>query len=289
MWDLMAGSVTNRVRMRGEAMGWIHRVSRSESPPAFSCGVATTKTRSAQPTPFQPMRPQRWTQRSSRARRGIDLDGTDRHPAEGHLARGDAMGTAVDHLANDPVHTATRLRPGTNDHPRHHRPAPSDVPAYVVLPPVEWIVDDTVTVQFTPPSNFRQDPGPLFAIQDYDRANGLFVLERWLVPGDTSMATFSVQTTRARITAPEPTGVLRQHRNRRPHLVPVEQRDRRANRQATQHGHGRHRRLPVHGLGHPGIDAGTHRRTHQNMFSADLPAYVRFAQGAVGRAPASSA
>ena len=63
-----------------------------------------------------------------------------------------------------------------------------------ILPPVEWIVDDTVTVQFTPPSNFRQDPRPSDAIQDYDRANGLYVFERWLVSDDATMASFSVQT-----------------------------------------------------------------------------------------------
>ena len=62
-----------------------------------------------------------------------------------------------------------------------------------ILPPVEWIVDDTVTVRFTPPSNFSQDPRPLNAIQDYDRANGLYVLERWWVPDEAAMATFSVQ------------------------------------------------------------------------------------------------
>ena len=52
----------------------------------------------------------------------------------------------------------------------------------------------TVTVQFTPPSNFRQDPRPSDAIQDYDRANGLYVFERWLVSDDATMASFSVQT-----------------------------------------------------------------------------------------------
>lgn len=72
-------------------------------------------------------------------------------------------------------------------------PPRSTYPLDAVLPPVEWIVDDTVTVQFTPPSNFRQDPRPSYAIQDYDRAHGLFVLERWLVPGDAALATFSVQ------------------------------------------------------------------------------------------------
>jgi len=52
----------------------------------------------------------------------------------------------------------------------------------------------TVTVQFTPPSNFRQDPRPSDAIQDYGRANGLYVFERWLVSDDATMASFSVQT-----------------------------------------------------------------------------------------------
>ena len=73
-------------------------------------------------------------------------------------------------------------------------PPRSTYPPDAILPPVEWIVDDTVTVTFTPPSNFRQDPRPLNAIQDYDRANGLYVLERWWVPDEAAMATFSVQT-----------------------------------------------------------------------------------------------
>ncbi len=72
-------------------------------------------------------------------------------------------------------------------------PPRSTYPPVAVLPPVEWMVDDTVTVQFTPPSNFRQDPRPSYAIQDYDRAHGVFVLERWLVPGDAALATFAVQ------------------------------------------------------------------------------------------------
>jgi hypothetical protein len=73
-------------------------------------------------------------------------------------------------------------------------PPRSTYPPDAILPPVEWTVDDTVTVQFTPPSNFRQDPRPSYAIQDYDRAHGFYVLERWLVPGDATMASFSVQT-----------------------------------------------------------------------------------------------
>ena len=48
-------------------------------------------------------------------------------------------------------------------------------------------------MQFTPPSRFRQDPSPLNAIQDYDRAKGLYVLERWSVPSEHRMASFSVQ------------------------------------------------------------------------------------------------
>jgi len=73
-------------------------------------------------------------------------------------------------------------------------PPRSTYPPDAVLPPVEWTVDDTVTVRFTPPSHFRQDPRPAYALQDYDRAHGLYVLERWLVPGDPTMASFSVQT-----------------------------------------------------------------------------------------------
>lgn len=73
-------------------------------------------------------------------------------------------------------------------------PPRSTYPPDAVLPPVEWVVDDSVTVQFTPPSSFRQDPRPSAAIQDYDRAHGLYVLERWLVQGDPTMATFSVQS-----------------------------------------------------------------------------------------------
>ncbi len=72
-------------------------------------------------------------------------------------------------------------------------PPRSTYPPDAVLPPVEWIVDDTVTVRFAPPANFRQDPRPLSALDDYSRANGLYVLERWWVPDEASMATFSVQ------------------------------------------------------------------------------------------------
>lgn len=63
-----------------------------------------------------------------------------------------------------------------------------------VLPPTEWTLDDTLTVQFVPPPNFRQDPRPSPAIQQYDRDNGLYVLERWAVTGESTFATLSVQT-----------------------------------------------------------------------------------------------
>ena len=72
-------------------------------------------------------------------------------------------------------------------------PPRATYPPDAILPPVQWVVDDTVTVKFTPPSSFRQDPVPLYAIQDFDRANGLYILERWWVPGERRMATFSVQ------------------------------------------------------------------------------------------------
>ena len=35
---------------------------------------------------------------------------------------------------------------------------------------------------------------PLPAIQDYDRANGLYLLERWVVDGEPRLASLSVQT-----------------------------------------------------------------------------------------------
>ena len=72
-------------------------------------------------------------------------------------------------------------------------PPRSTYPPDSVLPPVEWIVDDTVTVRFAPPADSHQDPRPLSALDDYSRANGLYVLERWWVPDEASMATFSVQ------------------------------------------------------------------------------------------------
>lgn len=61
-----------------------------------------------------------------------------------------------------------------------------------VLPPFEWTIDDTLTVQFATPDHFRQDPMPGPAIQDYDRANGLYLVERWAT-GELTFATLSVQ------------------------------------------------------------------------------------------------
>ncbi len=78
-------------------------------------------------------------------------------------------------------------------------PPRSTNPPDAVLPPVEWIVDDNVTVRFAPPTNFLKDPRALSALDDYRRANGLFVLERWWVSGEGAMATFSVQVNTATI------------------------------------------------------------------------------------------
>lgn len=62
------------------------------------------------------------------------------------------------------------------------------------LPPSDWLIDDTLSIQFIPPNDFHQDPMPLPAIQDYDRANGLYLLERWVVDGEPRLASLSVQT-----------------------------------------------------------------------------------------------
>lgn len=65
-------------------------------------------------------------------------------------------------------------------------------PPDAVLPQVTWTVGG-ITVQFTPPVQFRQDPRPNPAIQDCDRVNGLYLLERWRVEGEPILATLSVQ------------------------------------------------------------------------------------------------
>ena len=61
------------------------------------------------------------------------------------------------------------------------------------LPELEWTIEDDITIRFDPPSDFRQDPLPLPTIQDYDRANGLFLLERWAVADEPYLAGLSVQ------------------------------------------------------------------------------------------------
>jgi|tagenome__1003787_1003787.scaffolds.fasta_scaffold20955903_4 hypothetical protein len=62
-----------------------------------------------------------------------------------------------------------------------------------VLPPISLIIDDTLTVHFTPPADFRQSPRPLYAISEFDRANGLYALERWAVLDQPVFAGLSIQ------------------------------------------------------------------------------------------------
>lgn len=51
-----------------------------------------------------------------------------------------------------------------------------------------------LSVEFLPSDDFRQGPRPSAAIQDYDRANGLYLLERWAVTGESTLATLSVRS-----------------------------------------------------------------------------------------------
>lgn len=57
---------------------------------------------------------------------------------------------------------------------------------------MEWTINDTLTIRFDPPAEFRPDPVPLAAVGDCDRANGLYLLERWFV-GEPSFAGLTVQ------------------------------------------------------------------------------------------------
>lgn len=61
------------------------------------------------------------------------------------------------------------------------------------LPVFEWTVENDITLRFDPPGDFRQDLFSLPPVQDYDRANGLFLLERWAVVGEPKLAGLSVQ------------------------------------------------------------------------------------------------
>jgi hypothetical protein len=79
--------------------------------------------------------------------------------------------------------------PGT----RPEAPPTETYPPDAVLPSMTWVVDDHMTVNFTPPETLRQTPLPLPAITDFDRANGLYVLERWLVIDEPTFATLSIQ------------------------------------------------------------------------------------------------
>lgn len=74
-------------------------------------------------------------------------------------------------------------------------PAPprTTLPPEAVLATMVWTVDDALTITFDPPGAFAPDPLPLPAIGDCDRANGLFLLERWFVPEQPGFAGLSVQ------------------------------------------------------------------------------------------------
>jgi hypothetical protein len=57
---------------------------------------------------------------------------------------------------------------------------------------MEWTIHD-LTIGFDPPAWFADDPIPLPAVGDCDRANGLYLLERWFIPDDATFAGLSVQ------------------------------------------------------------------------------------------------
>lgn len=57
---------------------------------------------------------------------------------------------------------------------------------------MEWRIHD-LTITFDPPERFTADPIPLPAVGDCDRANGLYLLERWFIPDADTFAGLSVQ------------------------------------------------------------------------------------------------
>lgn len=65
-------------------------------------------------------------------------------------------------------------------------------PADAGLPTMEWTIHD-LTIGFDPPERFSPDPIPLPAVGECDRANGLYLLERWFIPDDAAFAGLSVQ------------------------------------------------------------------------------------------------
>jgi hypothetical protein len=72
---------------------------------------------------------------------------------------------------------------------------PSTRPTYppdADLPSMQWTIDDTLTVAFDPPDEFQADPIPPPPVGDCDRANGLYLLERWFVPDPPEIVGMSV-------------------------------------------------------------------------------------------------
>ena len=56
-----------------------------------------------------------------------------------------------------------------------------------------WTIDNALTIRFDPPDDFTADPRPPPAVGDCDRANGLYLLERWFLPEERAFAGLSVQ------------------------------------------------------------------------------------------------
>ena len=102
------------------------------------------------------------------------------------------LDATVDHVADDSVHLAARLREGIGVRRGVAPPPRVTYPLDAELPPIVWAFGE-LAVEFTPPAEFRQDPRPNPPIHDCDRINGLFLLERWRVEGEPMLATLSVQ------------------------------------------------------------------------------------------------
>jgi hypothetical protein len=63
------------------------------------------------------------------------------------------------------------------------------------LPDYEWRVNDEMIVRMATPDNFRQHPYGNHRVNEQDRQQGLYALERWLVLHDAaSTATFAIQS-----------------------------------------------------------------------------------------------
>lgn len=58
---------------------------------------------------------------------------------------------------------------------------------------MEWTINDTLTIRFDPPDEFRSDPLPRPAVSDCDRANGLWLLERWFIETERAFTGLTVQ------------------------------------------------------------------------------------------------